>query len=86
MTHEMRSLAVRECGEALREHALAELLSKSTATKNFIRMWLSANHPAEYRTPLPEIEQAVRAYLGDAEWEPYKRPAVRSLEFGSPIK
>ena len=85
---EMRSRAVAECGEALKIHAVREFLGRSTSTDLFIKNWMGENHP-RVRTPRPEIEEAVRLYLGDDGWSPYRRadrPAVRSVEFGSPLK
>lgn len=89
MTEEMRSLAVRDCAEALKDQALREFLARSTSVDNFVRNWLGEHYPNKFRTPRTEIEQAVRACLGDTGWSPYKRserPAVRSLEFESPLK
>jgi hypothetical protein len=89
MEHEeMRSRAVADCGEALKVQALKEFLGRATSTDLFVKNWMAENH-ARVRTPRPEIEEAVRLYLGDDGWSPYRRsdrPAVRSVEFGSPIK
>jgi hypothetical protein len=88
MDDELRSLAVKEIGEAVKEHAIRDFLGRSTSLDSFLRNHLGENYPRT-STPRTEVEQAVRAYLGDTGWTPYKRsnrPAVQSLEFGSPIK
>lgn len=88
MDNELTSLAVVACGEALKEHAVKEFLARSTSTDTFVRNWLGEHYPRN-KTPRIEVEQAVRNYLGDIKWSPSSRrdrPAVRSVEFGTPIK
>jgi len=90
MEDEITSRDIAQMGDAVKVRALDEFLGRSTSMDVFIKQWLGENG---IRTTIPrtEIEQAIRAYLGDTFWEPHhrrasSRPAVRSLELSGTVK
>jgi hypothetical protein len=90
VSDDIGSKTIAQLGEAVRVHALNEFMSRSTSMEVFIKQWLGENG-LRPDVPRTEIEQAVRAYLGDTFWEPHhrrasSRPAARSLEFRGGLK